>query len=301
MSAPSHDDFEDRLKYAPPWARHAGSEAPEPAQETARDVDRPLPSHLPSAPSTVPRAYEREPDWRAPESGFEGDIAIRRLQRRMSLDPQPVREPVRDRPRATPRKIARLAGVMLVAAAVAFALVMLAFPPGEPSAPPTRSASLAPEALVAKSDRGPLPDSVPARPDAVPDPAPVAAPAATSAAASAAAPAAPAPPSSTREASLPAQPSLDPEEIAVLLRRGQDFFANGDLASARLMFRRAAEAGDARAALSLGATFDPNVLGKLPVLGAAPDIAQARTWYRRAAELGSAEASRRIEQLTDAR
>ena len=291
MSAPIHDDFEDRLKYAPPWARQSEPDGrePRPPEEAARPRNLDEPSHLPSAPSTVPRAYEREPDG-PPESGFEGDIAIRRLRRRMSLDPQAVPEPpAMTRPRTTPRMIARLAGVMLLAAVAAFVLVMLAFPDAERPAPtPTRSASLAPEASMPKSDRAPLPESA-ARPEAVPEPL------------------APAlPPSAARDASAPAVPSvaapsrLDPEEIAVLLRRGQDFFSNGDIASARLMFRRAAEAGDARAALSLGATYDPNVLGKLPVLGAAPDIGEARTWYRRAAELGSAEASRRIEQLTEA-
>ena len=64
--------------------------------------------------------------------------------------------------------------------------------------------------------------------------------------------------------------TLDPEEIATLVKRGQDFIANGDLASARLVLRRAAEGGDAQAALLLGSTFDPATFERLKVLGSAP-------------------------------
>ena len=98
--------------------------------------------------------------------------------------------------------------------------------------------------------------------------------------------------------SIPAIRPLDPEEIATLLRRGQDLLKNGDIASARLVLRRAASAGNAQAALALGATFDPLVLTELGVIGFAPDAAQARTWYRQAADHGSREASRRLERLS---
>ena len=75
--------------------------------------------------------------------------------------------------------------------------------------------------------------------------------------------------------------TLEPEEIATLVKRGQDFIANGDLASARLVLRRAAEGGDAQAALLLGSTYDPATFKRLKVLGSAPDPVQARAWYRR--------------------
>jgi TPR repeat protein len=91
---------------------------------------------------------------------------------------------------------------------------------------------------------------------------------------------------------------LEPAELATLLRRGQDFLKTGDIASARLVLQRAANAGNAPAALALGASFDPFFLADLGVLGFAPDPKQARVWYRRAAELGSAEAARRLEQLS---
>ena len=99
---------------------------------------------------------------------------------------------------------------------------------------------------------------------------------------------------------LPVQRQLDRDEVAVLLRRGKEFFANGDLPAARVVLRRAAEAGDAEAALSLAATYDPVVLRELKVLGFAADVATARAWYEKARDLGSAKAARRLEILAEA-
>ena len=90
---------------------------------------------------------------------------------------------------------------------------------------------------------------------------------------------------------------LDLEELATLLKRGQELFETGDLASARLLLRRAAEARDPRAALILAATYDPIVLKELGVYGAAPDVAMAQAWYEKAREFGSREAPRRLELL----
>jgi hypothetical protein len=92
-------------------------------------------------------------------------------------------------------------------------------------------------------------------------------------------------------------PAVDPEEIAILLERGKAFVARGDIAAARLLLRRAAEAGDAQAALLLGSTFDPAALKQLEVLGAVGDAAQAQLWYQRAAELGSTDAAKRLDSL----
>jgi TPR repeat protein len=97
-----------------------------------------------------------------------------------------------------------------------------------------------------------------------------------------------------------AMPSLDPEELATLIRRGQGYLRTGDIAAARLVLRRAANAGNPQAALALGATFDPLVLADLGVLGFPSDLTQARSWYDKAARLGSAEALRRIETLAHA-
>ena len=94
---------------------------------------------------------------------------------------------------------------------------------------------------------------------------------------------------------------LDPDEIATLLKRGDGLIASGDLAAARLVLQRAAEAGDARAALTLAGTYDPIVLEKLAVHGFAPNIAMAREWYEKAKQLGSADAPRRLEMLASRR
>jgi hypothetical protein len=90
---------------------------------------------------------------------------------------------------------------------------------------------------------------------------------------------------------------LDRDEVAALAKRGEEFIAAGNITAARLVLQRAAEARDARAALLLGATYDPIMLEKSRVRGFAPDIATARTWYERAKEFGSAEATQRLEML----
>jgi TPR repeat protein len=108
------------------------------------------------------------------------------------------------------------------------------------------------------------------------------------------------------EATKPAAPSVIPEprpadslsrdEIASLLRRGQDMIATGDIASGRLFLTRAALAGDAEASLALAGTYDPAVLANLKAVGVQPDLAKARAWYTRAAEQGSQEAKMRLQQ-----
>ena len=94
---------------------------------------------------------------------------------------------------------------------------------------------------------------------------------------------------------------LDPNEIASSLRRADDLIASGDLAAARLVLRRAANAGDARAAMTLAGTYDPVILEKLGVHGFVPDVAMARVWYEKAKKFGSAEAPQRLELLASKR
>jgi len=98
-------------------------------------------------------------------------------------------------------------------------------------------------------------------------------------------------------AAVPDPRILDAEEIARLTRRGEDLLAQGDIAAARLILVPAAEAQDGRAALALGATYDPVVLKQLGVLGFKPDVELARTWYEKAAQNGSTEAARRLPAL----
>jgi len=94
------------------------------------------------------------------------------------------------------------------------------------------------------------------------------------------------------------QRQLDAQEIVLLLKRGKNLIAAGDIAAARIVLRKAAEANDAEAALGLAATYDPIVLRELKVYGFMPDAAMARVWYEKATELGSLAAPRRLEMLT---
>jgi hypothetical protein len=93
--------------------------------------------------------------------------------------------------------------------------------------------------------------------------------------------------------------ALDPEEIKLLMKQGEQFIAAGDVVTARIVFQRAAEAGDADAAVALGATYDPIVLAKLGVVGLGADVEKARTWYQKAGSLGAPEATRRLAILAN--
>jgi hypothetical protein len=104
----------------------------------------------------------------------------------------------------------------------------------------------------------------------------------------------PAPPISA----VPTARQLDREEIAVLLKRGKDLIATGDLAAARLVLKRAADADDVEATLALAATYDPYVLRELKVYSSKADVGMACAWYEKAKELGSSVALRRLEMLS---
>jgi hypothetical protein len=93
---------------------------------------------------------------------------------------------------------------------------------------------------------------------------------------------------------------LQPDELAVLVRRGQEMLKVGDIPAARMMLRRAANGGDAEAALILASTFDPIVIREMGVVGLAPDLTEALAWYRKASALGSREAQQRISRLESA-
>jgi hypothetical protein len=102
----------------------------------------------------------------------------------------------------------------------------------------------------------------------------------------------------TNSSPPPVQRQLNSEDIIVLSKRGKDLIAAGDLAAARIVLRKAADANDAEAALALAATYDPHALRELKVYGLMPDATLARAWYGKAIELGSKAASRRLEMLT---
>jgi len=99
---------------------------------------------------------------------------------------------------------------------------------------------------------------------------------------------------------VPAPPParhLDPDEIAALLKRARGLLANGDIASARLLLERAADAREADAALLLARTYDPAVLGTCDARSFTPDTARARVWYQKAAEFGSSDAQARVAEM----
>jgi hypothetical protein len=108
-----------------------------------------------------------------------------------------------------------------------------------------------------------------------------------------------APPQQAAPAPATAIRTLDPEEIKLLVQQGEQFVATGDLVTARVVFKRAADAGDAGAAMALAATYDPLMLARLGVVGVTADVEKARTWYQKAASLGSSEATRRLSLLAN--
>jgi hypothetical protein len=90
---------------------------------------------------------------------------------------------------------------------------------------------------------------------------------------------------------------ITPEDVDALLKRGERLIASGDFAAARLVLQRAAEGGNARAALMLAGTYDPVMLEKVQAIGCSPDIPLARYWYEKANELGSPDAPQRLKLL----
>jgi type II secretory pathway predicted ATPase ExeA len=90
----------------------------------------------------------------------------------------------------------------------------------------------------------------------------------------------------------PASP-LPPELMAALLKRGAESLDLGDIAAARLLFERAAEAGNATAATALGKTYDPN----FNTTANTRDPARAADWYRKAIALGDPKASDLLKRL----
>ncbi len=74
--------------------------------------------------------------------------------------------------------------------------------------------------------------------------------------------------------------------MAALMKRGDESLGLGDIAAARMLYQRAAEAGNAAAATALGKTYDPNFV----VPGGPSDPARAAEWYKKAITLGDRRA-----------
>jgi len=227
------------------------------------------------------------------------DEVLKRLLQRHAPDPQPlVARPTRDPVGSALGMVARLIVAGCAAAVVALLLLgviplPVRFGPAEVAS--QTAAQLTPPAPATMTLAA-------AQPNAAPRPAttvatvsvraataaPAAAPAAVPIAAAAPAAAAPAPVDNS---------GLDAGDVDRLVKRGEDYLAHGDIAAARLVLVRVAAAHDPRAALALGATYDPAVLRDLHVVGFSPDIAQARAWYEKAAGYGSHDAAARLAAL----
>ncbi|QPF92012.1 hypothetical protein [Bradyrhizobium commune] len=100
----------------------------------------------------------------------------------------------------------------------------------------------------------------------------------------------------------PPQPpakTLDADTLAGLMTRAKGLIGVGDIAAARLLLERAANANDATAALLLAQTYDPTVLGTRDIRSVSADASAARDWYQKAMALGSTEAKQRLAQLSN--
>jgi type II secretory pathway predicted ATPase ExeA len=86
-------------------------------------------------------------------------------------------------------------------------------------------------------------------------------------------------------------PSSNPDLLAALLKLGDQTLLRGDLAAARLVYQRTAEAGSAAAATAMARTFDPAFQPN----GADPGL--AAQWYQKAISLGDQSAADLLKRL----
>ena len=166
----------------------------------------------------------------------------------------------------------------------------LAAPPTKPTAEPDVAA---PSAEPTAPRVEPAAPSLVAAPTAPADEPDVVAPSAepglaTPATAPDAKPAVPPPSAGSR---------LSAENMGALLVRGDTLLSVGDVASARLFYERAVEAGGGLAAIRLGETFDPLFLDRLNLRGVRGDLGAALFWYRRARDLGASDAEVLLKAL----
>jgi hypothetical protein len=89
----------------------------------------------------------------------------------------------------------------------------------------------------------------------------------------------------------------DREAAEHFVVRGAQEIEKGQIAIARQFFLRAAQAGLARGAMMLAATYDPRELARWGVQGVLSNLQEARKWYERARELGAPEAEERLARL----
>jgi hypothetical protein len=308
MSSPIHHtkDVDITLIYAPPWARDPKGVVPaKPATPAVERTSR----HLQPA-----------------RDGFSGDRAMSELQRKLALNPNVVPEPASESSAALWPLALRICAVTGVSALVAWGVILLpstrrtehdTAQADVPAAPPPSVEANRVKLVRVQSEPAMLPppdaDAATKNDARLPlaAPPPVQAPldpigsvkndprVASVEALPVTAETAPAP-STGNTVPAPSTANTAPlsaDEIAMMVKRGKTYLMNGDLVLARLLLRRAAEAGSADGALALGATFDPLVIQRLGVVGEQPDLEQARKWYQAAALLGSQAASQQLAKL----
>jgi hypothetical protein len=95
----------------------------------------------------------------------------------------------------------------------------------------------------------------------------------------------------------PGRPAALTEADQAQMDRGDEYLRQGDVASARLIYRQLARRSIADGAYAMASTYDPEYLGSLGVRGLKPDVAEARKWYEKAHSLGSPLAAKRLGAL----
>jgi hypothetical protein len=98
-------------------------------------------------------------------------------------------------------------------------------------------------------------------------------------------------------ADITAKPTAPNEDAAKLCAQGLLALADGDIAGSRAFLERAADAGDPRALMVLGDTYDPATLTRMGAVGMRGDAARAHDYYARALAAGMGAAKQRIAAL----
>ena len=168
-----------------------------------------------------------------------------------------------------------------------------------PPADPTGAPALAETAPPADPTTAPaLADTAPpAGPTAAPALADTAPPAGPTAAAASAETGRQAVPAAVTADKARAPLPFPAEQITALLTRGDAFVRTRGIASARLFYERAADAGNGRAALRMGESFDRAFLDSIGIYRMIGDRPVALSWYRRARDLGDTEAAQLLHKL----
>ncbi|HVX99736.1 MAG TPA: hypothetical protein VHA55_08100 [Pseudorhodoplanes sp.] len=291
---------------APAWQqRVAASHQPQTAEA---EQEAPLVPEVAARPAKQPVDFDEE--FRRQYQIWRGDNPTRQLDRKLPpMSPLPPLPPIENTKldmRRGARVVFMVGGAALAAFYVAGVLPNLNRSGLEPAADPQAETTVmkvaSADAAGAKTARLEVPPMPPAakqpEPPKWPDPVSVK-PAQENAPAAQSAPVAAAQPAAAPVAEPPVKPAraIPPEELELMLKRGEEFIATGDLAAARLVLERAARAQNARAAFALASTYDPVVLEKMKVVGTPGDLELAIMWYERAKQYGSKDAGQRLTAL----